>query len=143
VEEGSNAEAAGIKVGDTLRACNSIAEKIEIKSKSFGYKTAEFVLEKIYNLDIDYKPLSLDQTNNKDLIISPSMQIRSLFMADGRNFEAVQRAVESNKQDGSARLVFERRNPKAVVMNATSILFPAYEEPKRPIVKIDILSDNV
>lgn len=53
-------------------------------------------------------------------IVSPIRKSRTLFMADNRTFDSVRNAIDSNLPDGSANLVFERRNPKAVIMKAAA-----------------------
>lgn len=61
---------------------------------------------------------SVKKNNMK--IVSPIRKSRTLFMADNRTFDSVRNAIDSNLPDGSANLVFERRNPKAVVMKAAA-----------------------
>lgn len=41
-------------------------------------------------------------------------------MADNRTFDSVRNAIDSNLPNGSVNLVLERRNPKAVIMKATT-----------------------
>ena len=107
VEPDSNGEKVGVKVGDTLRACNSVMDKKVIEFKSLNTALSEFIISSTPTFK-----------KNNVRIANPITKSRSLFMADNRTFESVQNAINSNLPDRSVNLVLERRNPKAVIMKA-------------------------
>ena len=109
VEQGSNAEKVGIQVGDTLRACNSVMDKKVIEFSSVSTALSEFIISKASSLK-----------NNDVKVVNPVSKTRTFFMADGRKYDAVRNAIDSNLKDGSVNLVLERRNPKSVVMKAAA-----------------------
>jgi C-terminal processing protease CtpA/Prc len=79
VFEDSNAEKAGIKVGDAVRACNATIQKRVNDATAF---------------------IEADTTRTK-----------ALFVADGKPFDNLIGAIQTNKSESSVTLVIERRKP--------------------------------
>jgi hypothetical protein len=98
VNAGSNAEKAGIKVGDVLRATTAMARNIQKDSEEdFGFSVG----------------------------LTEGSKVRALLMTDNQPFEEVMRALTSNAPDnngpGEAALVFERTVVDAPLEDASAV----------------------